>query len=360
MIGLLDYDWCVSNKTSVLLPNLEIMKLATYYTKEEKQFCRLLTLHEKELNNYDKIYFFSEKHKNLEIPKNFLQQDNVIFGGTALTKGKYIPFENEIIDYTIPKPSIYKEFLKQKYNNGVKSKVIGHVLDDTYYRNYAGKNKLPLPAIIPKKRVFLYDRDFFYQDWQETLDTIISHAPASIVRLHPVHCHTLTEYFTLRNYPKFSRLNDIVLDLKIPTSEIPYMLSKYKKHFLADILKTSNVYITLGGSLPSKEKYFKDFIYKLNFLYSFWSKGILLRIKFEEPDYGYDNPLYNISKLIDKIFNISYEERKDNILNERIEKKQKNNLYIPERDLLLKAYPSAKDLFYQSFNIVLNRGYWLL
>ena len=35
MIGLLDYDWCVSNKNSVLIPNIEIMKLATYYKTEK-------------------------------------------------------------------------------------------------------------------------------------------------------------------------------------------------------------------------------------------------------------------------------------------------------------------------------------
>ena len=36
MIGLLDYDWCVSNKTSVLIPNIEIMKLAKVNTAKDE------------------------------------------------------------------------------------------------------------------------------------------------------------------------------------------------------------------------------------------------------------------------------------------------------------------------------------
>ena len=358
MIGLLDYDWCVSNKSSVLIPNIEIMKLANYYKTEQNHFCRLLTLEDQELSSCDKIYFFSELNKNPQIPEHYLRANNIIYGGTAFTNGIYIPFENEIIDYTIPKPFIYKEFLKQKYNDGVKARVISHVLDDTYYRNYAGENKLPLPAILPRKRVYLYDRKFFYDDWQETLNKISEHSPASIVRLHPIICHTLTEYFTLRSFQKFSRSNEIILDLNIPLDEIYYMLKKYKNQFLADITQTANVYIILGGSFSTQMLYFRDFIYKLNLLYSFWSCGIMIKIKFEEPNLGFKNPLINLSQLVESVFDISHINRRDYSLNYKIDKRKKNNLWKEEKDLLLKFHPSAKDLFEQSFNKIFKQGRW--
>ena len=44
MIGLVDFDLQTSTSTSLLIPNLEIMKLATYYKKEENTFCRLIGL----------------------------------------------------------------------------------------------------------------------------------------------------------------------------------------------------------------------------------------------------------------------------------------------------------------------------
>ena len=357
MIGLVDYDWLQSKKVTVLIPNIEIMKLATYYKKEENHFCRLLTLDEQELESYDKIYFFSESSKYPVIPTHYLRADNVIYGGTAFTK-KYIPFKNEIIDYTIPKPTIYKDFLKDKYNDGIKAKIIAKVIDDTYYRIYAGENKLPIPPIKFQKRIYLYDKDFFYPDWKETLEEIIARNPITILRIHPVVCHTLAEYFSLRSYEKFARSNEIILDLNIPLDEVSYMLHHYKKLFLADITKTSSVYLPIGGTLPSQAKYFRDFIYKLNLLYSFWSAGIMIKLKFIEPDIGVKNPVQNISILAARYADISRNRNLDIILNEKIHKRKKDNLYKDEYDLLLKFYPSAKELFNQSFNKLQQRGLW--
>lgn len=354
MIGLLDYDFLTSSSTSILIPNLEIMKLAAYYRREHNEFCRLLTLEETELSGYDKIYFFSEQHRNPPIPDHFLTAGNVIFGGTGFTIN-YKPFDIELIDYTLPRPGIYKDFLKEKYNNGIKSKVIGHVLDDTYYRNYAGKHKLPLPAIKSKKRVILYDKDFFYPDWQETLDKICSRKPASIIRIHPVVCTKVSDYFIIRNNPKFSRTNKIILDLDIPLSEMHYLLKYYTNQFLADITYSSNVYIPLGGNFQSNPFYFRDFIYKLNLLYSFWSKKIKLKIYFKEPDYGYDNPLYNLSKRIMLWSKLS--SPSESIL-DKIPKSGIGKLERAEVELLLKFHPDEKKLLEQNFLDLVQRGYW--
>jgi hypothetical protein len=51
MVGLVDFD-LQSNTSSAVLPppNLEIMKLATYYRMEENKFCRLVALDEQELS----------------------------------------------------------------------------------------------------------------------------------------------------------------------------------------------------------------------------------------------------------------------------------------------------------------------
>lgn len=361
MIGLLDYDILSSNKNSILIPNIEIMKLATYYKTEEQQFCRLLTLDEQELSSYDKIYFFSEKEKLPSVPEQYLRANNVQFGGTAFTK-EYIPFKNSIIDYTLPRPTIYKDFLKQKYNDGVRAKVINHVLDDSYYRMYAGLDKLPIPPIKMKKRVYIFDKNFFINDWKEILKTIEQRHASSIVTIHPVRCNKLQQYFDLRAMPIFSRSNEIILDLNIPLEEVQYMLRKYKNLFLADIVKTSNVYIPLGGSYATNMLYFRDFIYKINLLYSFWSCGITIKIKYEECQLGFSNPLINISRLVEKFFNFSDEKKFNLKLNDQIEKKRvkplKNDPLVEEKKLLLKFFPSAADLFNQSFNDIYKRGRW--
>jgi len=44
MIGLVDFDFYSSTSTTKLIPNIEIMKLATYYKTEKNLFCRLIDL----------------------------------------------------------------------------------------------------------------------------------------------------------------------------------------------------------------------------------------------------------------------------------------------------------------------------
>ena len=232
------------------------------------------------------------------------------------------------------------------------------MLDDSYYRNYAGENKLPLTPVLPRKRFYLYDKDFFYPDWEETLNIISERNPSSIVRIHPVICHTLSEYFKLRSFIKFARSNEIILDINIPLEDTNYMFNHYKNLFLADITKSSNVFLPLGGSLSNQAKYFKDFIYKINLLYLFWSNGIFIKIKYLEPEIGIKNPLHNISLAMETMSDILKERRKDMTLNYVIERRKKDNILVEERNLLLKFYPSAKELFNQSFNKLKQQGRW--
>ena len=360
MIGLVDWDLQTSNNTKILIPNLEIIKLATYYRSEENIFCRLVELDETELSGYEKIYFFSEANEMPQIPSAFLRADNIIYGGTAFTKGVYKPFENEIIDFTLPRPAIYKDFLKKKYQEGIKTNVIGHTLDDTYYRMYAGENQLPIPRITQKKRVYLYDKDFFYPNWKEIIEKISLRKPSSIIRIHPIVCKTISQYFELREQSKIARTNEIILDTNIPLNEVYYMLKKYKNLFLADITPNSNIYITLGEDFPSSYHYYKDLIYKLNLLYSFWSAGIEIKIKYIKPSIGINNPMENLSLVIENWARGRW--KNNNTINKRIPKKQRkkdeDTIEEKEKMLLLKFHPSAKDLFNQTFEGLKKGGYW--
>ena len=119
MIGLVDLQLQSWDKPQLCPPNLEIMKLATYYQAEENQFCRLINLDETEFSGYDKIYIFSESKDFITVPEALKRTPNVIYGGTAFTNGKYIPFENKLIDYTLARPGIYKQFLKDKRQAGL-------------------------------------------------------------------------------------------------------------------------------------------------------------------------------------------------------------------------------------------------
>ena len=296
-----------------------------------------------------------------QIPPAFLRANNVIFGGTTFTQGAYQPFENSVIDYTIARPSIYKEFLKNKYDSGIKTKVIEHVLDDSYYRIFINNKQLPIPPINPKKRLIIYDRNFFQDNWQTIFKKISERKPSMITCIHPIICNNLTQFFELRANKKFARSNTIILNLDIPLEEVYYMLKSYSNKFLAEITPASMVSLSLGGSYYTKFQYYRDLIYKMNLLYAFWSKGIEIKIKYEYPKIGYTNPLEELELFIeswtcgDTKYNKTLEERMSKYIS-----KDKAERLLEIQNLLFKFYPTAKDLFNQNFTELRKRRYWRL
>lgn len=357
MIGLIDLDFQSSTATHLIPPNIEIMKLATYYRTEEKKFCHLIPLNQEEYDGYSKIYLFSEVGTFSDIPKNILKLDNLILGGTALTNQEYVPFENSLIDHTLPLTFIYQDFLRQKYESGTKTLDITHVLDDSYYRITTGTEMLPIPPVRARKRFFIYDRNIFVPGWEKIIDEIGSHSPAAITFIHPQFCRTLDDYFTLRNNNRVSRQNAIILDLDISLDDYNRMLRKYKNLFLADIVKNSTVYISLGGNFSNAFHYYKDFIYKMNLLYLFWANEIYLKLYYVEPKIGFKDPLSHLSQVA---ATWSYGSGSHKTLLERITIKDKKKINLPmeEKNKLIKFYPSAADLFNQTQTDIMMRRFW--
>lgn len=358
MIGLVDYDLQTCQSSHLHPPNLEIMKLATYYKIERQQFCRLMPLtNEEDLTTYDKIYFFSEANVIPKVPERFLRADNVIYGGTAFTNGIYRPFEEELIDYTLPRPAIYKEFLKDKFNDGIKAKVISQILDDSYYRHYAGKEKLPLPAIRPKKRLWLYDTEFFQDGWREMVQEATDRKVSTINTIHPIVCHKLHQYFEMRTTPKISRANWVILDIGIPLEEVHYMFKEYRPAFLEDITNTSQVALQIGGTMDTSFRYYKDLIYKLNLLYSFWSQKVPIKLKYIPPRLGANCGITHLLQAVELWAN---SDNRDWTINDKIcRKKMKTPTPEYEEELMiLKFYPYAADLFTQNYNDLYRRGIW--
>lgn len=365
MIGLIDLDLQTSTSTTSLIPNLEIMKLAAYYQQEENHFCRLVDLSEDDLTRYDKIFFFSEHSHHADIPVQFLRANNVIFGGTGFTNDIYIPFENSLIDFTAPTLSIYKGFLQSKYNDGVKTQLINRMLDTSYYRMYAGPERLPPPVIKKNKPVIIYDRNIFYPDWENTIEKLSSHKPSSIICIHPIFCHTLTDFFTVRAFQKIARGTEIILDLNIPLSEVHYMFKKYLKYFLADIVPSSKVYIPLGTKCKTSLQYYKNYMYTLTLLYAFWSRQIPIKIKFFEPALGEHNPIINLSHMTEIWANnmlTSTPGKREIPLKQRLERNKKQTDEYKEWEIMLTKFPEIKEshLIEYSWNQIAKGGIWQL
>ena len=335
------------------------MKLATYYQREENKFCRLINLDETEFGGYEKVYIFSESKDFITVPDAFRRAPNVIYGGTAFTNGKYIPFENKLIDYTLPRTRIYAGFLKDKYQAGLEEIQITRLLDNAYYRWHAGNEELPLPAINKRHRIYIYDKDFFQEGWRKIIYRIIARKPSSINFIHPAHYKKISDFLEVRENSLIAKGNDAFLDLNIPLRETPVLMKHYKNRLLAVINPSSQIYITLGGSFHYQSDYLKDIIYKLNLLYVFWSCNIPLKIKYEEPELGCYNPISDISKLISTWSQGETCNYKSII--DRIPKDKKMTEIRPEREqirVILDRYPSFETLFRQTKETVKKGGFW--
>lgn len=334
------------------------MKLYNYYKLEENKFCRLVSSNDN-IKDYELVYCFSEKEEQPEIPDNFKKNNNVIYGGTGFTHNRYVPFKNNIIDYTLPSTAIYKNFLKEKYNNGVSYKIIDKFLDNTYYRMHAGSQKLPIPPVRKNKQVYIYDIDFFNDDWEELIIDIVNHNPSAIYTIHPIICETMTQYFSIRNIAKISRMNPIILDITIPYDEIPYLLKKYKNLLLADIARSSDIYISIGGDKPGKYAYYHELIYKLNLLYSLWAAGIPMKICYIRPHFGFTNPFPELSMAVAMWSRRVAQKDYPHTLNDKIIfKSKKIQIERDQAKELIAKYPEAKDLFTQTFEDLAKRRYW--
>jgi hypothetical protein len=241
MIGLVDLQLQSWTKPQLCPPNLEIMKLATYYQTEENKFCRIINLDETEFGGYEKVYIFSESKDFITVPEAFKRADNVIYGGTAFTNGKYVPFENKLIDYTIAHPRIYAGFLKDKYQAGLQEIEVHRLLGNSYFRWHAGTEELPLPAIKKRKRIYIYDKDFFQEGWRRIIDRIIDRKPSSINFIHPAHYKKISDFLEVRENALIAKGNDAYLDLNIPLKETPILMKHYKNRLLAVINSNSQI-----------------------------------------------------------------------------------------------------------------------
>ena len=359
MIGLVDLQLQSWTKPQLCPPNLEIMKLATYYQTEENKFCRLIGLNETEFGGYEKIYIFSESKDFITVPDALKRASNVVYGGTAFTNGIYIPFENKLIDYTLAKPRIYTQFLKEKRQLGLDDKEVGRLLDNSYYRWRAGDEELPLPSISKRHRIYIYDKDFFQDGWRKILDRIIDRNPSSINFIHPSYYKKISDFLEVRENALIAKKYDSLLDINIPLKETPILMKHYKNRLLASIPPNSYVYLPLGGSFHYQTDYFRDIIYKLNLLYVFWSCNIPIKIKYEEPTLGCYNPITDISKLISTWSQGETCNYKSII--DRIPKDKKMTEIRPEREqlrVILDKYPSSETLFRQTTETVKKGGFW--
>ncbi len=352
MIAIYDEEFATA-KRGLPPPSLAAMKTAAYLKTEQDDLVILIT----DLTNaanYNKVYFFSDKPLE-DLPKEIFFMDNIIL------YGKYLDPLPQIIEHMMPDITIYHDVVQTRLINKITSTNRAlQFLDSIYYQAYGSKGeRLPLPPSSRKKRFYIYDEDFLScEDCWNIFKEIEERMPTGIYTIKPIQCHTIKQFFTLReDYEKVSRANKIILDYYVPLHHFDIYFGKYKLKLLGEITKNSEVYVYLGKNYGANAYgevfYLKNLYYSLNLIFSYWSRNIPIKAEMFIVEDSV-NPYKEIFQALRQWTNHEdYDKTIEGFLNT---KKLK-----PMLDAFINANPVMEIFFNKSKNDLINtRGVWRL
>lgn len=158
-IGLIDYDALSYPKK--FFPNLEIMKLSSYF-KKDKNIVKLV-LNQSDLDKYSKIYLRKNINDN-DYPSSLILNERCTYGGLAFTNNEYLPMGMEI-ESCVPDLQIYDKYysnfnvsklVKEKKDMLAKSCFV-RLIYNGEIKNFYKNSCTPLH----KGSIFIYDMNLF-------------------------------------------------------------------------------------------------------------------------------------------------------------------------------------------------------
>lgn len=296
MYGFIDFDLLnLKGYKNFVPPNLELMKLAQYFSQEEKQICRIITEDFSSLGAYEKVFVRADFSSIEDIKKILPPSQNIHFGGKSFTGGKYTPLRKSIIEFSRADPRLYNPLFKSWRERGmIKDELIQIYLRHIYYRLVLGNKILPLPVVgaVPWQNLILYDDDLLsIDDWDRKLQSQI--ADKKISRIHsvnPIKCPNLSAFRLFKEQPKFLSGTEVILDFNVPIQDQDYFIKEYRSFLQSYIAVNTPVYFYIGKDYSPTQFYSQDF-YEINliktieFMKRIWKNSIPIKLKYyREPE----------------------------------------------------------------------------
>lgn len=280
MIGIIDYGFLKRARGTLPLPNLDAMKYYVYLreTRPEENIMLLSSLDQ--MKNCGEVYLFSDDLPE-KLPKEIYLATNVQFFGQFFSP---IP---KIVEHTNPSTQLYHSIIEaETASETISTARALSFLNSIYYKAWGeGGERLPLPPFDSRKRIYLYDKDILQrEDGWEMLLGLLGRKPSSVHTIHPLRCRSVKQFIKVRiDYENIiSRSNEIILDFFVPLHQLDYYFSKYKLLLLGEITSNSNVKVYVGKNYANDTYcegfYLRNFIYNVHLIYSYWSRGIPIKV----------------------------------------------------------------------------------
>ena len=254
-IGLFDINKSTYNKMRYEFPEIDLMKVYSYYKKSKNNVIELSQdFHE--YINYDLYYCFNNRRHI--VSKELLQlqlKPNVYLVGTCFYGDVWFPMDEEI-EKCEPDIIAYSNFLRTNIINETLPNWVETLFNDSYYLRYyyPDWHWNLIPEKIKNKRVILYDFDLTSNDgWQELCLKILKDSGRKFVCRHNVTIRSIEEL-------KFIINNELYKSsTKYPTKfilEIPESLENFKSF--------CDEYFYLLEKFPANSLFVYQNHYKLN------------------------------------------------------------------------------------------------
>lgn len=167
-IGIIDYD--ITYKPSLKSINVEAAKLCSYY---EEKGCQVTILSpEDDIFNYDKIILVANRLFLIKEAKNtYPKHPNIQFIGASFNNGKYIPFEEDEINYREIELRFYNNLFKYFYKKNIYTlEEIKEIKESTTVRIFPNEKPINLDKIMIGQKIHIVDNYIFDKsDWEKTI-----------------------------------------------------------------------------------------------------------------------------------------------------------------------------------------------
>lgn len=312
MIGLIDYDLFFKFK----YPNLEIMKLFSYFKKQRKNIELITNIDQ--IDHYAHI-FFRQENSNYEFPTHIINDIRTQWGGKAFSP-HYEPMKSTI-EYIVPDSSIYYDYLISSiYAGAIKPSILTHVKKTNYARiinngmlydpNFETKLDANKPYLV------IYDDNFFsYNEWFRIFDSIKDY---SIQLVYPGIITELQDATNILLSNNFKHKNNKIV-FRLPLNDKKIIVKELFPHF--DNTVGNNCYMEFGYDALGKDDFLIKLFNLLDVVFKGYSLGYTIKMC---PAKTLPSDLYSFAMYIFKFSTIHF--YRSNSLLDIIPKKHKDLL----------------------------------
>ena len=246
-IGLFDINKSAFNKSNYEYPEIDLMKVYSYYSKNKQNIVEL-SLNYTDYKNYDLYYCFNNSSRNFTKKLFELQsQNNVFLIGPYFYGDTWIPMDEEI-EKCEPDINVYNPYFRKCILENKKLENIDKMLYKSYYIRYyyPDWHWNIIPNKIKDKKVIFYDYDFTsHEGWQELYLKTKRDSGKAVDFRHKVILKSLEDLrFAATNKMHLNGMKyppKFILDIPEMIEDFPSFFKEYYEYF--DIFPVRSLYI---------------------------------------------------------------------------------------------------------------------